>query len=220
MLGLTGAVLVLLPIVLYFMYSGPPPDWNVLTRIVVTVTGCTVLVAFYAGFRRLIQLSDPTYEWIGTLALGAGLLYTVMVMVSLSMEAGTAISTAAPIDPTISGALAPGQFLMYGTLGRLTTALFLLAAGFAIARTRVLPHWLARAAYAIAAFNLLFVPSLYFGADAADFYSAVGWGATAFAASFQLYWIVAVSISLLRTSEAHETTGAGAQAGDRVDLRP
>jgi hypothetical protein len=51
------------------------------------------------------------------------------------------------------------------------------------------------------AFNLFFLPSLYFGTDPSRFYSAHGWGNSAFAASFIVYWILAASILLLRRQE-------------------
>ena len=74
----------------------------------------------------------------------------------------------------------------------------LLAAGFAVIRTQIAPRWLGYAAYVIALFNLVFVPSMYFGKDAAVFYSAIGWGNSASCASFLAYWILAIGIVLLR----------------------
>jgi len=79
------------------------------------------------------------------------------------------------------------------------SGLFLLAAGFSIVRTRLMPVWTGRFAYAIALLNLAFVPSLYFGRDAAQFYSAVGWGTTAFAPGVIVWWILAVSVTMLRS---------------------
>jgi hypothetical protein len=55
-----------------------------------------------------------------------------------------------------------------------------------------------RSAYIIAAVNLAFVPSLYFGQDAAEFYSAVGWGNSALTASLLAYWVTAIGIAVLR----------------------
>jgi hypothetical protein len=40
----------------------------------------------------------------------------------------------------------------------------------------MLPTWVGRTAYVLALINLAFVPALYFGDNAADFYSAQGWG--------------------------------------------
>ena len=202
MFGVGAATLLLLQTPLYFMYSGAPPDWNVLTRILLSLFGCALFIVFLAGFRHLICQANPRYEWVSTLAFGAGLMYVAVIMVSQSLEAGAAIVSDVPVDPTVAGPLAPGQFLMYGSIGRLITALFLTAAGFAIGRTRVLPAWTAWVAYVIALFNLAFVPSMYFGPDAARFYSAVGWGATAFAASFLFYWVLAVSIVATRSARS------------------
>ena len=43
-----------------------------------------------------------------------------------------------PVDPTVDGVLAPGQFLLFGSIGRLMTTLFLSALGFAILRGRLI----------------------------------------------------------------------------------
>jgi hypothetical protein len=88
--------------------------------------------------------------------------------------------------------------LIHGSIGRALTVVILTAAGYAILRTRMLPNWIGRAAYAIALINLAFIPSMYFGTDATQFYSAVGWGNSALVASFIAYWILAVGITLLR----------------------
>ena len=49
----------------------------------------------------------------------------------------------------------------------------------------------------LAAVNLAFVPSLYFGIDAARFYSALGWGNTALTAGLFLYWAVAAGVAAM-----------------------
>ena len=102
------------------------------------------------------------------------------------------------LDPTTDGPLAHGNILIHGPIKRLLTAILLSAAGFAVIRSHVVPRWMGIAAYVIALFNLAFVPSIYFGSDATQFYSALGWGNSAFCASFLAYWIVAVAIALLR----------------------
>ncbi|WOX23500.1 hypothetical protein [Streptomyces solicathayae] len=83
---------------------------------------------------------------------------------------------------------------------RLLTAILLTAAGYAILRSGTLPRWTGRLAYAVAIVNLAFVPSLFFGTDAADFYSAVGWGNTAMTAALVVYWALAVGITVLKRS--------------------
>jgi len=63
--------------------------------------------------------------------------------------------------------------------------------------------------YVIAAANLIFVPSLYFGPDAAQFHSAVGWGNSALAASLLLHWVLATAIVMLRRERVDELVAAG-----------
>lgn len=204
--GLLTAGLFLISIPLYFVYSGAPPDWNILTRILLGLVGFMLFIVFLVGFRQIICQADPAYEWVATLAFVAGLLYIGVSLVAQSMEAGTAIATADRIDPTVEGPLAPGQFLIQGAIGRALIALFSVAAGYAILRTHALPAWSGWLAYALAILNLAFVPSIYFGSDADQFYSAVGFGTTAVAGSFLIYWIIAVSIVLVRTPQTTRAT--------------
>lgn len=196
--GVMVAAITLVELPLYFVYSGAPPASNVLTRILLNLFLLAFLMVFLAGFRHLIRRADPEYEWVGTLAFGAGLVYVAITLASDSLQAGAVLgATSGPIAPTITGPLAEGQFLMYGSIGRLMTAVFLVAAGFAVLRTEVLPRWTGWTAYAFALVNLAFVPSMYFGTDPARFYSAVGWGTTAIAASLMTYWVLAASIILI-----------------------
>ena len=88
--------------------------------------------------------------------------------------------------------------LLHGSVGRILTAVLLAAAGYAILHTTALPAWAGWSAYIIAGVNLAFVPSLYFGPDAAQFYSAVGWGNSALTASLLVYWVTAIGIAVLR----------------------
>jgi hypothetical protein len=119
-------------------------------------------------------------------------------MVAQAMEAGTAIVSNFPIDPTVDGVLAAGQFLLWGAIFRLMTTLFLSASGFAILRGRLMPAWLAWLALLIALINLAFVPAMFFGYDAAQFYSAVGWGTTATPPVLVVWRIIIASIIMLR----------------------
>ncbi|WP_222844234.1 hypothetical protein [Aldersonia kunmingensis] len=196
--GVAAGAVMLTQTPLYFVYSGAPPDWNVLIRVLLSLIGITLLVPFLAGLRRLFVAADPGLEWVATMMFGAGMLYLAVSMVAQSMEAGAVIAAVDPIDPTTTGALAPGQWLLYGTTARLMSALFLFAAAYLVARTDVLPDWIGRCATALAVINLLFVPSMFFGSDAADFYSAEGWGTTALVGSLFLVWILATGVALLR----------------------
>jgi hypothetical protein len=204
--GLSGVALAIsgmatLP--LYFMYAGPPPAWNVFTRELIALFSFTSLILFVTGFSCLIRRSGAAYEWVASVFHGAGLLFVGIALVAVSLEAGVVFGAPdGTLDPTIDGPLAEGNILMQGSIKRLLTAIMLVAGGFAVLRTALVPRWMGYAAYVIAAFNLFFVPSMYFGKDATRFYSAIGWGNSAFCASFLAYWILAVGIVLLRRPRA------------------
>ncbi len=118
----------------------------------------------------------------------------------MSLEAGGVFERPdGTIDPTTDGPLAHGAILLRGSIGRALTALYLAVTGRSVLRTRALPAWVGHSAYAIALWNLAFVPALYFGSEAAVFYSALGWGNTAMTASFLPYWMFAVGIASRRS---------------------
>ena len=200
--GISGVALGLATIVaipLYFMYPGPPPAWNVFTRNLFGLISVAFLILFFTGFSHLVRRAGAAYEWPASIFQNTGMLFVAVSLVAISHEAGVVFGAPdGTLDPTTDGPLAHGNILIHGSIKRLLTAILLLAAGFAVIRTRIVPTWLGRAAYAVALFNLAFVPSIYFGKDATQFYSALGWGNSAFCASFLAYWIVAVSIMLLR----------------------
>lgn len=202
--GLVATLISLTDIPLYFMYTGAPPQWDILTRVLVGIVSSTILIVFLVGFRLVICQGRPQLEWAATLVLVSGVMWLTFSMVAQSMEAGTAIVSKIPIDPTVDGVLAPGQFLLWGAIGRLMTALFLLASGLAILQGRFTPAWLAWLAFVIALINLAFVPAVFFGHDASQFYSAVGWGTTAMAPVLVVWWIIIASIIMLRTPAKSE----------------
>jgi hypothetical protein len=200
-------VLSTLVIPLYFMYSGPPPAWNVFTRDLVGLLTCAFLFVFFAGFAHLIRSAGASYEWIASLIYGSGLLFVGVTLVAISLEAGVVFGAPnGTLDPTIDGPLAEGNILIHGSIKRLLTAVFLIPAGYALLRTQMVPRWIGRAAYAIAAIDMVFVPSIYFGKDAAQFYSAIGWGNSALVAALFGYWILAVGVILMRKSRTEPLT--------------
>jgi hypothetical protein len=114
---------------------------------------------------------------------------------------------------TTDGPVAHANILLHGSVDRLVTALLLTAAGYAILRTRALPRWAGTSAYALAVVNLAFVPSLYFGIDAAAFYSALGWGNTALTAGLFLCWVAAVGIAALLPTRRARSPRHAASSG-------
>lgn len=203
--GIAAMVTVIVVIPLYFIYSGPPPAANVLTRALISLGTCALLLVFMSGYSQLVRQADQNCEWLASFAYGAGLLFIAVTLVSISLEAGVVFGTQdGSLDPTTDGPLAHANILIYGSIKRLLTALYLAAAGYAAIRTRLLPRWLGRAAYVVALVNLCFVPSLYFGTDPTQFYSAHGWGNSALAGSLIIYWIFGAGIALLRKPGAEK----------------
>ena len=198
--GIVASLFIIVQVPLYFLYSGAPPDWNVLTRSLIGIIGCTLFIVYFIGMHQLIHQVDSGYDWIGTVVQMSGLIWVVAVFVPQAMEAGAAISVDHDIDTTTEGPFAPAQYLLQGAISRLLMALFLIALGITISRLKLLPVWVGRSAYVLAAINLAFVPALYFGDNAADFYSAQGWGTTATMGALWSFWTLAVSISTLRSA--------------------
>ncbi|TDD93424.1 hypothetical protein [Actinomadura rubrisoli] len=200
--GAASAAALILEVPLYFVYSDEPPASNVLSRLLIGLFALGFLLAFVTGFRELVKRVNPEYEWVGSLAFAAGLVYVTVTFVSSGLEAGAVIASDHPIDPTIT---VDGTYILYGSIGRLLLAFFLTAVGYALAHTRALPRWTSRSAYALALINLAFVPSLFFGNTPANFYAANGWGTTALMGAILSYWILAVSIALLRSARRQPT---------------
>ncbi|MEU4600205.1 hypothetical protein [Nocardia sp. GTS18] len=182
---------------LYFVYSGAPPDANVLTRCLLGLIGATLFLVFMSGFAYLVKQRDPEREWFGSLAAAAGTAWLVIALVSTGLEIGAVIAAPDPIDPTIT---VSGTYVLYGSISRLLEGLFLVA--FAIAAARLLPRWCRVVSGALAAVNFAFVPSLYFGNTPAEFYAANGWGTTATVGGLITLWFLAIGIALLRSTDA------------------
>ncbi len=194
---LAAAIALIAEVPLYFVYSGAPPDSNVLSRLLVGILALGCLLLFVTGFRELIKCVSPQHEWMGTLGFAAGLGYILVTLVSSGLEAGAVIATDHPIDPTITVA---GTYILYGSIGRMLLGIFLIAVGYTVTRTRALPRWIGRSAYVLALVNIAFIPSLFFGNRPAFFYSANGWGTTALMGAVLSYWLLAVSVATIRSA--------------------
>ncbi|MER5949881.1 hypothetical protein ABT127_27885 [Streptomyces sp. NPDC001904] len=194
--GIAAAAALIIEVPLYFVYSGPPPDANVLSRLLVGILALAFLVVFVTAVRELVKRVSPEYEWAASIAFATGLVYATVTLVSSGLEAGAVIAADRPIDPTIT---VSGTYILYGSISRLMLALFLAAVGLVVSRTRLLPRWTGRSAYVLAAVNLAFVPSLFFGNTPAHFYAANGWGTTALMGALLSYWLLAFGISTYRS---------------------
>ncbi|MFF3223965.1 hypothetical protein ACFYV7_14325 [Nocardia suismassiliense] len=200
--GLIATLLTLVELPLYFVYGGPPPDWNIFTRSMFGLIGSALLVVFMVGLPHLLKAHGPVYAWLGSLSAVAGLMWLTVTSISTCLEVGAAIAAPDPIDPTIA---VTGTYLLYGSLSKLLIALFLIAFGTAIAGTALLPRWTVWSAFGLAAIHLAFVPSMYFGNNPADFYAANGWGTTATTGGLTILWLLAVSVALLRVPAIRTT---------------
>jgi hypothetical protein len=195
--GIATAVAFIVEVPLYFVYSGPPPDANVLSRLLIGIVGLALMVVFVTSFRELVRRVSPEHEWVGSMASATGLVYATVTLVSAGLEAGAVIAADRSIDPTID---VSGTYILYGSISRVMLALFLTAFGYAVSRTRLLPRWTGRSAYVLAGINLAFVPSLFFGNTPANFYAANGWGTTALMGAVLSYWLLAVGICVYRSA--------------------
>ncbi|MGW2642063.1 hypothetical protein [Streptomyces sp. NPDC001348] len=195
--GIATAVAFIVEVPLYFVYSGPPPDFNVLARLLIGILALAFLIVFVTAFRELVTAANPAYEWVGTMAFATGLVYATITLVSSGLEAGAVIAADHPVDPTIT---VSGTYILYGSIDRLMLGLFLTAVGYGISRTDLLPRWTGRSAFVLAGVNLVFVPSLFFGNTPAHFYAANGWGTTALMGAVFSYWMLALGISAYRSA--------------------
>ncbi|WP_329141554.1 hypothetical protein [Streptomyces sp. NBC_00670] len=216
---LAAAVALIVEVPLYFLYSGPPPDANVLARLLIGIFALTFLIVFVTAFRELVKTVSPAHEWAGTLAFASGLVYTTITLVSSGLEAGAVIAADHPIDPTIT---VSGTYILYGSIDRLLLALFLTAVGYTLSRTRLLPRWTHRSAFVLAGVNLAFVPSLFFGNTPAHFYAANGWATTALMGAILSYWLLALGVSTWRSAarSAPEQVTSGRPPARSAARRP
>lgn len=84
--GLVATLIWLTQLPLYFMYEGAPPQWDILTRVLVSIIGSAILVLFLTGFRLVIRQASHEMEWASTIALVSGLLGKPALRASLLGE--------------------------------------------------------------------------------------------------------------------------------------
>jgi len=212
--GITTFITTVVIIVLYFLQAGPPSSRIVLTRCFIGLFTFAALVIFMAGLNELIRTGEDPPHFALSVGQAAGLLFIGIGLVALSNEAGVAFSAPdGSMDPTTDGPLAAANILVHGSIKRLLTAIYLISTSHAVVRSGKFPRWVGSLGYVIAAANVVFIPALFFGTDVTQFYSAHGWGNSALTGSLIIWWILAVSILLLRsTREARRTSGASESA--------
>lgn len=197
-----GALTVAL-IALYFVYSGPPPAANVLTRCLLTLLMLAALGLLGVAFGRSLPTDDRGRRSMsGQLAVVSLFTYIAVILFATSLEAGTPLwQPHKSLDPTTDGPLASAMALAHGSIAHLWIAIFLTAFAHAVTSSslsRRVPRWAVRGCVVVAAINLLAVPSMYFGMNAKDFYALNGWGADALVGLITLVWVGAIGIGMLR----------------------
>ena len=215
---LVGGLSVVL-VALYFVYSGPPPDWNVLTRSLLTLVICATLTVFAVALARILPTDQRGNRTLaGQLSIVSLLTYVAVILFATSLEAGTPLAyPGKSMDPTTDGPLAAAMALAHGPIAHLWIALFFL--GFACAATKsgrahIVPRSTLRGSVIIAVVNLLAIPSLYFGMDAKNFYAINGWGADALVGLITLVWVGFIGLGILR-----RTTSVGYDGPSGVAAR-
>ena len=195
--GIVTFVLLMAIVPLYFIYAGPPPRDNVLTRSLIGMLSLVPLLAFIVGLQALVRRARPDEEALPTLLLSLGIVWIAVTFVATAHEAGTVLGQTEPFDPTLVGSGAEGALVIYGPVGRILTAVFLAVAGTGIVRTRMLPAWLGRAAILLGGIQLAFVATFFSGTAPAQFFSINGWHLPVLGGLLSL-WILSASVILIR----------------------
>lgn len=201
--ALAGGLLSLVLVALYFVYSGPPPQSNVLSRNLITVATFTAFLIFTVGLGRLLRADgDGDAGMAGELAVAALRLYVTVTLVAASLEVGASLQDPdGSLDPTVDGPLAAGMVLLHGPIARVLVATFLLALAHTGLARRHFPRRVRTGSVVLAMVNLALVPSLFFGMDAANFYAANGWGAVASIGALNVIWFAILGRAILRSGD-------------------
>ena len=195
--GLAAFALILVVAPLYFVYPGPPPRDNVLARSLVGMFQLVAILGFVAGLQALIRRGGPDEDALATLLGYLGVVLVAVNFVAIAHEAGRVLGRTDRFDPTLVGSGAEGALVIYGPVGRILTAAFLSVAGAGIVRARVVPAWVGRAAFVLAAVQLAFVGTFFSGTNPAQFFSVNGWHLPILGGLLAV-WILCVSLALLR----------------------
>lgn len=199
--ALLGGILSLVMVALYFVYSGPPPESNVLSRNLITLATFTSFLVFSVGLERMLRrFGDGDAGLAGEVAITALRTYVTVTLVATSLEVGTSLQFPdGSLDPTVDGPLAAGMTFLHGPVARVLVAVFLFGLAATPAVRENFSRRAVRGSVVLGLINLALVPSIFFGMDAADFYAANGWGATASIGAINVIWFAVLGRAVLRT---------------------
>jgi hypothetical protein len=187
---------------LYFVYDGPPPEWNILTRSLIGMFACLALIFFVTGFRGIILKDNTENESYGTIVLVLGLTYALLLLVADALQVGSVWNSKSPIDPTLAESGGIGAMLIYGPMARLLSATFLVVAGKTITAIGIAPPWIKWLAYTISILHIALIPTIFNMTNPTEFYSTNGWNIPVAGGLF-LFWVLFVSIFLIRAKHYH-----------------
>ncbi len=225
--GLAGLAVFLVATPLYFIGPAQPTGTldggtladfltkahtQILTRATIAdppIIGC--FVVFLAGLRQLIREVDADYEWLATLAFGAGLALSTLQLVADGLQGGAALGASNKAEPMVVRGLFEVRYVFYGAIGLTVAALMLASAGSAILATGALPRWIGWLALGGAVVNLIAAPSIYGGTDYTAFYSASGW-ITYIAQLTWVVWFAIASVWMIRRRETGLSLAASTAA--------
>jgi len=203
--GILSFAAILISIVLYFMYKANPPIWNVLLRTLVSLFCLLFVLIFFTGFQYILKHITKGQNWLITLMYNTVCICIAINFVAHSLEAGGVLNPEGiAIDATQDGLLAQGTFLLYGSIGRVLMAAYMIIITIITFRTKIFPIWTGWVALIIGIINIVFIPSMFFGTNNADFYSASGWGNSAITASLFIWWVFIISIILLKNKNEYK----------------
>jgi hypothetical protein len=95
---------------------------------------------FFTGFQHILKTLHRKNDWLTTLMYNTVCIFLVVNFVAYSLEAGGVFNPAgAAIDATQEGVLAQGNYLMYGSIGRLLAAVFMTISGILTFKTKNTP---------------------------------------------------------------------------------
>jgi hypothetical protein len=166
--------------------------------VILFLTGLTLTFGFVAALWEVLNSARSKHRWLATTMLVSGSAGLVMACVAFGLV-GVAVAEAGTV-----GAAAGSVRTLFeagGVLGAapalIPFAVFLGAAGYAIAETRILPRWTAVIGWVASVLLMIASLSLLGGTNPAAFWSATGLVTDAAALLFYV-WTVATSIALLR----------------------
>lgn len=158
----------------------------------IRVAGCLGIIA-------CIITSNASLEWLATTFFAAAMIYVTINLISDALTATMALHTdSGKIDPSVIRTLNESTLLLFGSVAEILVVTMMIVAGIMLYSTKVLPVLTGFLAFLTAIVNLIFVPSMFFGSNFENFYSAAGDGPAAVAPLFFIIWIFTTAISMLR----------------------